>query len=409
MARKKLYKTAEELITGYGLPLPSTKRGRKTGAADSRKVMLRAKILPSGNVQVYLYSSYKGKPMRHSVGVLNIETDASAQARNIELMRMAEAEAGVRNADAVRLGHGLEPQAKPNIILSDYLQRLATRKEYCKQTRQMFDVLLRHIDIFRTSRIKISFIDANWVRSFLSYLKHDARNRNVKHKEKPLTENTIYRMFEILEIVLSKAQKDAIIQKSPFSELTTKERPKRNREAREYLTTDEVRRLMRTNCSNEQVKRAFLFSVFTGLRWSDITRLTWHDLKEDANGLYFRIQMQKTSKPISVYLSNVGAQYLTEHTADSGNDLIFTLPNNTSVNKALRIWCAKAEIAKHVCFHVARHTFATMMLNNDTPLEVVSKMLGHERLSTTEIYAKLLNRTIASAAHKQDAIFKDLI
>lgn len=49
-----------------------------------------------------------------------------------------------------------------------------------------------------------------------------------------------------------------------------------------------------------------------------------------------------------------------------------------------------------------------MMLNNDTPLEVVSKMLGHVRLSTTEIYAKLLNRTIANAAHKQDEIFKDL-
>lgn len=175
MARKKLYKTSEELITGYGLPLPGTKRGRKTGATDNRKVFLRAKILPSNNVQVYLYSSYKGKPMRISVGVLNIEANESVKNRNMELMRLAEAEAGVRNADAVRLGHGLTPQPKQNIILSDYLQRLAKGKEYSKQTRQMFDVLLHHIDIFKTAQIKISFIDANWIKAFVSYLKNDAK------------------------------------------------------------------------------------------------------------------------------------------------------------------------------------------------------------------------------------------
>lgn len=408
MARKRLYKTAEDLITGYGLPLPSTKRGRKTGATDSRKVMLRAKILPSGNVQVYLYSSYKGKPMRSSVGVLNIEKDESAKNRNVELMRIAEAEAGVRNADAVRLGHGLTPQPKQNIILSDYLQRLAKGKEYSKQTRQIFDVLLHHIDIYKTAQIKISFIDTNWIKAFVLYLKNDAKNRNAKHKEKHLTQNTIHRMFEVLEIVFSKAQKDGIINRNPFNEISTKERPKRNREAREYLTTDEVCRLIQTHCSNTQIKNAFLLSVFTGLRWSDITRLTWQDLKEDANGKYFHIQMQKTSKPISVYLSNIGTKFLTERTQDNESGLIFTLPNNSNVNKALQIWTRNAGITKHVCFHVARHTFATMMLNNDTPLEVVSKMLGHVRLSTTEIYAKLLNRTIANAAHKQDEIFKDL-
>ena len=408
MARKKLYKTSEELITGYGLPLPGTKRGRKTGATDNRKVFLRAKILPSNNVQVYLYSSYKGKPMRISVGVLNIEANESVKNRNVELMRLAEAEAGVRNADAVRLGHGLTPQPKQNIILSDYLQRLAKGKEYSKQTRQMFDVLLHHIDIFKTAQIKISFIDANWIKAFVSYLKNDAKNRNAKHKEKHLTQNTIHRMFEVLEIVFSKAQKDGIINQSPFDEISTKERPKRNREAREYLTTDEVRRLMQTDCSNTQVKNAFLLSVFTGLRWSDITRLTWQDLKEDANGKYFHIQMKKTAKPITVFLSNVGAQYVPKCNTNNELAQIFSLPNNTNTNKMLRLWACRAKITKHVCFHCARHTFATMMLNNDTPLEVVSKMLGHVRLSTTEIYAKLLNRTIANAAHKQDEIFKDL-
>lgn len=408
MARKRLYKTAEELITGYGLPLPGTKRGRKTGATDSRKVMLRAKILPSGNVQVYLYSSYKGKPMRSSVGVLNIEKDESVKNRNVELMRMAEAEAGVRNADAVRLGHGLEPKQKQNIMLSDYLQQLINGNVFAKSTRTMMLALYNHIELYKTAEIKISLIDANWIRGFLAYLKNDAHNRNSKRKVKPLCQNTIFQLFLVFGFVFAQAQRDAIITRNPIKELNSKERPKQENDVREFLTLEEVSRLIKTPYKDEQVKCAFLLSVFTGLRWSDIKRLKWEDLHEDENGKYFRITMKKTAKPICVYLSDIGTKYLPTRTKSNDNGFVFALPNNTRINAHVRRWCKEAEITKKVSFHVARHTFATMMLNNDTPLEVVSKMLGHKKLSTTEIYAKLLNRTIANAAHKQDEIFKDL-
>ena len=408
MARKRLYKTAEELITGYGLPLPSTKRGRKTGATDSRKVMLRAKILPSGNVQVYLYSSYKGKPMRSSVGVLNVEKDESVKNRNVELMRMAEAEAGVRNADAVRLGHGLEPKQKQNIMLSDYLQQLIKGNVFAKSTRTMMLALYNHIELYKTAEIKISLIDANWIRGFLSYLKNDAHNRNSKRKIKPLCPNTIFQLFLVFGFVFAQAQRDAIITRNPIKELNSKERPKQENDVREFLTLEEVSRLIKTPYKDEQVKCAFLLSVFTGLRWSDIKLLKWEDLHEDENGKYFRVTMKKTAKPICVYLSDIGTKYLPTRTKSNDNGLVFTLPNNTRINAHVRRWCKEAEITKQVSFHVARHTFATMMLNNGTSLEVVSKMLGHKKLSTTEIYAKLLNRTIANAAHKQDEIFKDL-
>lgn len=408
MARKRLYKTAEELITGYGLPLPSTKRGRKTGATDSRKVMLRAKILPSGNVQVYLYSSYKGKPMRSSVGVLNVEKDESVKNRNVELMRMAEAEAGVRNADAVRLGHGLEPKQKQNIMLSDYLQQLIKGNVFAKSTRTMMLALYNHIELYKTAEIKISLIDANWIRGFLSYLKNDAHNRNSKRKIKPLCPNTIFQLFLVFGFVFAQAQRDAIITRNPIKELNSKERPKQENDVREFLTLEEVSRLIKTPYKDEQVKCAFLLSVFTGLRWSDIKLLKWEDLHEDENGKYFRVTMKKTAKPICVYLSDIGTKYLPTRAKSNDNGLVFTLPNNTRINAHVRRWCKEAEITKQVSFHVARHTFATIMLNNGTSLEVVSKMLGHKKLSTTEIYAKLLNRTIANAAHKQDEIFKDL-
>lgn len=409
MAKKRLFKTATELIKGYGLPEPSQKRGRKTGASDNRKVTLRARTLPSGNVQLYLYSCYKGKPTRFSVGVLNPELTEEAKARNIEIVRMAEAEAGIRNADAIRQGHGMEPQQKRNVFLSDFIEQLIKSKSFSKQTNVSLGMLLAHVNTFRTAQIKIALIDAVWLEGFIAYLRKDAISRVTTKKRKQITQNTQARLFEMLEIVLAKAVKDGIISKSPMSEIKPSEKPKYNKEAREYLTIEEVKMLMQTPCTNDQLKKAFLFSVFTGLRWSDIVALNWTELKEDDNGKYFLLTMKKTKKQIRVYLSQIGLSFLPERTNEEDAPIFQGIPKNSATNKHLKIWAKKAGITdKQICFHVARHTFATMMLNNDTPLEMVAKMLGHARLSTTEIYAKILNRSIAAATLKQDAIFQNL-
>lgn len=411
MAKKKLFKTANDLIKGYGLPEPSQKRGRKTGASDNRKVTLRARTLPSGNVQLYLYSCFKGKPTRFSVGVLNPELTEEAKARNTEIVRMAEAEAGIRNADAIRQGHGLEPQHKRNVLLSDYIDHLINSKTFSKQTNVSLSMLSYHVGAYKTAQVKISLIDRTWIEGFATYLRKDAISRVTTKKHKQITQNTQARLFEMLEIVLGKAVKDGVISRSAMSDVKPSEKPKYNKEAREYLTIEEVKMLMQTPCSNEQLKQAFLFSVFTGLRWSDIVSLNWAELKEDDNGKYFLLTMKKTKKQIRIYLSRIGLSFLPERTdTNEENALIFAgIPKNSATNKHLKIWAQAAGIKdKWICFHVARHTFATMMLNNDTPLEMVAKMMGHVRLSTTEIYAKILNRSIAAATLKQDEIFQNL-
>lgn len=411
MAKRKLFKTAEDLIKGYGLPEPLQRRGRRAGTSDNRKVMLNARTLPSGNVQLYLYSRYKGKPTRFSVGILTPEQDEQTKARNIEVLRMAEAEAGIRNADAIRQGHGLEPQHKRNVLLSDYLQHLIKSGTFSKQTNVSLDMLYYHVEAYKTAQVKIALINRAWLEGFILYLRNNAISRVTTKKHKHITQNTQARLFEMLGIVLARAVKDGIISKSPMSEIKPSEKPRSNKEAREYLTTEEVRMLMQTPCSNEQMKRAFLFSVFTGLRWSDIVALNWGELKEDDNGKYFLLTMKKTKKPIRVYLSQIGLSFLPMRTAVNADALIFEgLPRNSATNKHLKLWAQRAGIKdKWICFHVARHTFATMMLNNDTPLEMVARMMGHERLSTTEIYAKILNRSIAAATLKQDAIFNNVV
>jgi integrase len=407
MAKKKLFKTAQEIFEGYALPKPTGKRGRRTGQSDNRKVTLKARELPSGNVQLFLYSFSSGKAIRFSVGLLNPEKNEEDKARNMEILRMARAEEGVRNADAIRRGYGLEPQRKRNVLLSDYLRLLIESNTFSKQTRVSLDMLLHHIETYRTATIKISLINKAWFEGFIAYLRNEAISRVTTIKRKHITQNTQARLFEMLGIVLARAVKDGILSKSPMADIKPNEKPKPNKEAREYLSVEEVKMLVQTPCSNEQMKRAFLFSVFTGLRWSDIVALSWSELKEDDNGKFFLLTMKKTKKQIRVYLSQIGLSFLPERTGEDDAPIFQGIPKNGATNKHLKTWAKRAGITgKNVCFHVARHTFATMMLNNNTPLEIVAKMMGHERLATTEIYAKILNRSIAAATLKQDEFFR---
>ena len=85
---------------------------------------------------------------------------------------------------------------------------------------------------------------------------------------------------------------------------------------------------------------------------------------------------------------------------------MFKLPKNESVNVALKKWVEAAKIKKKVTFHVSRHTAATMLLNLNVPLEVVGKQLGQSKLSTTQIYAKILGKTQKAAIDKQNDLFK---
>lgn len=402
--KKKLYQSADELIQGYGLHAPTGRAGRPTGSNKQQKVFLRARILRSGNVQLYLYSSERGKAIRRAIGILAIETTEKVKERNEREIELAEAEAGLRNADAIRTGHGFKPLPKKKLRLLDFIEYMESDKKLSESTRKSLCCLRAHLTLFGAADVRFSEIGRDWFVSFIRYLRTEALNRNATKKKKRLTQNSIEHFYTDLNIVFSRAVEEGIIVEHPASFLRPKEKPKPDREAREYLTTDEVRKMIVTPCSNDNLKRAFLFSVFTGLRWSDINLLRWSMLREDDNGAYFDVTMKKTTKRINVYLSNVARSFLPKRLAST--EQVFSLPKNSAANKHVASWAREAGISKHVSFHVARHTFATMMLNNDTSLEVVGKMLGHARLSTTEIYAKMLNRSLATAANKQDDFFK---
>ena len=418
MARKKLYCTPKELYEAY-LGELSSKKGRKKGSSEARKVSLRGRLLNDGNISLYLYSCIRGRVSRVATGsYLNLELTSEIKAQNEETLRIARTKADMMNADAEREENGFRPVAKSKVPLIDYTLRVASDALAKTGNKHGYyyslQALVRHLKVFRGEYVRVSDVDKKFVLDFVRYLRNEANNINYlraednnRWRDVALSENSQHRLFVNLHYVIKKALKEKIIARDPFLELDTDERPKEKSGTREYLTVDEIKRLIATPMKHDMVKRAFLFSCFCGLRWSDVFRLRWGDLKSDDVGFFADVTMIKTDKPVKAYISESGAGWLPERPADaSDEDLVFKLPKNEQANVVLRRWAIDAKIKKRVSFHCSRHTAATMLLNLGTPLEIVASQLGHGKISTTQIYAKILGKTQKAAIDKQNDLFK---
>lgn len=422
MARKRLFLTPKELYEGYFGEI-SMQKGRKKGSknvgVEARKVTLKGRLLNNGKISLYFYSCINGRVSRVSAGsFLNIETDPTIKAQNEETLRLARTKADLMNADAEREENGFRPIAKSKANLIEYTLKVADEALVKTHNKHGYyynlQALTRHLQIFRGDKTRISDVDKDFILDFIAYLRNDASNINylrAEDKEKwsdvPLSGNSQHRLFANLHYVIKKAVKSKILPRDPFLELDTEDKPKENTGTREYLTIGELKRLIQTPVKNDLIKRAFLFSCFCGLRWSDVSRLRWCDLKTDDVGFFADVTMVKTKRQVKAYISDIGSRWLPERSEETkDNELVFKLPKNEHVNVVLKKWAKEAKIKKTVSFHVSRHTAATMLLNLEVPLEVVAKQLGHGKISTTQIYAKILGKTQKDAIDKQNKLFK---
>lgn len=209
-------------------------------------------------------------------------------------------------------------------------------------------------------------------------------------KELPLTDATIHAYFKFVTAVLNKASSKGLIAVNPVAALEIRERPQGQSPERTFLSLDEVSRLIDTPCPAYPIlKNMFLFACFTGLRCSDVKALTWKKVDDNMIGT----TMQKTQKAIYIPISNNARRWLPERGSAGPEDKVFTgYPTINTVCRTIDKWAKDAGIDKHVTFHIARHTFATLSLEYGADLYTVSKLLGHQRVTTTQIYAKIVDK-----------------
>ena len=279
----------------------------------------------------------------------------------------------------------------------EYFRKLANKRKASNHDNWVS--ALNYIENFTNGKLKFADLNEKFLEDFKEYL---LTVKSKKSSKKTLSQNSAVSYFNKIKAALKQAYKDGILQ----TDLNAKVKPIKAAETRrEYLTIEELNKLVKTPCNNDLLKRAALFSALTGLRFSDIQKMTWGELEYIKGQGYFLNFSQKKTKgieslPISeqAYSFTQGAE--NPRDMPKGKPVFEGLKYSAYHNKHLFQWIGAAGITKDITFHCFRHTFATLQLFNGTDIYTVSKMLGHKDLKTTQVYAKIVDEAKRTAADK---------
>lgn len=162
---------------------------------------------------------------------------------------------------------------------------------------------------------------------------------------------------------------------------------------KDVLSVEEIRRLIATHYAGEnpEIRRAFIFCLYTGIRWCDIIELTFANVDYSNKLLQFEQAKTKGHSSKSGVVIPLNAGLLKLIGKGEREQKIFSLPSHTMCLKALRHWTSHAHIDKHITWHCARHSFAVNILNNGANIKTVASLLGHSDISMTEKYTRAID------------------
>ena len=279
----------------------------------------------------------------------------------------------------------------------EYFTKLANKRK--DSNRLSWFSALKYLDNFTNGSLKFADLNQKFLEDFKEYLLTTKSNKSNKTT---LSQNSAVSYFNKVKAALKQANIDGVLQ----YDLNAKVKPIKAVETRrEHLTLDELNKLVKTPCNYVLLKRAALFSALTGLRFSDIKKMTWGELEYINGQGYFLNFNQKKTKGVEVLPISEQAYGFTEG-AENPKDMpqdkhvLEGLKYSAYNNKHLFQWIGAAGITKDITFHCFRHTFATLQLFNGTDIYTVSKMLGHKDLKTTQVYAKIVDEAKRTAANK---------
>lgn len=289
---------------------------------------------------------------------------------------------------------------KPKMLCDVFRETNVKRKEemergdICKVTYGRWERCVTYLEEFMSQKygekdIPLKDVNRGFIQDFEHFL------RMVKN----CANNTTVRYLRYLKNVLQYAIANKWLFEDPFMG----RRFKRTKAERGFLTEPELKALMALDLTEfprlETVRDCFVFCCFTGLAFIDVSTLKKSDISTDGDGkMWIRKPREKTNEMSTIPLLPVTIDIMKKyenHPTVLAKGVVLPVMSNQKVNAYLSELADLAKITKHLTSHIARHTFATMSLNNHVPLETISKMLGHSDIKTTQIYAKMLDKTIA--------------
>ena len=350
-------------------------------------VKLRIKEVSNGRKSLYLDIYINGKRRYEFLKLYLLpETTKQNKEKNKETMRLANAVKAKRVVEIQNGRFGFEKNDQSKTKLFPYVQKLIEQKKKhdTSGNSRNWQGFLNHLQIYeRRNTLFIAEIDAEWLKGLQRYLD---KAKSFKTQQ-TLSQNTKASYYKKMKAVLNQALKDGIINRNPAVSVDSM---KSEESERTYLSIDEVRAIAKyDNPQLSYIRDAFLFSCLTGLRSSDIRNLTWSDVADTENGTEITFRQKKTHGMEYLYISNQARQLMGERKADK--EKVFKLPVQNHLNFLVSRIVYEVGIRKYITFHCARHTFATMMLTLGNDIYTTSKLLGHRSITTTQIYARIID------------------
>lgn len=368
------------------------------------QVRLRERKLKNGNVSLFLETYIDGVRKYEWLKMYLIpETDNLAKQRNEATRRAVETIKARRIIELTNAKAGITDRRTAGKIRLCELMEAYRQKKLRRGHRQMGTLGNMERSLTKAGlnvNTRLANVDKEFCLRYIDYLKRESGLKQTSQK-------TYFICFTAL---LNDAERNGLIEKNPLKLIAPDDKIRAERPYREHLTMEEVKRLAETPpVKFHRFKRAFLFSCFCGLRFSDIQALRWGDITEAEDGRKSaRIYQQKTTKPLTLPLSSEALAWLPKRPPQAGDgDKVFPKMYLYRTNRSLRAWAERAGIKKHISMHIARHTFATLLVTNGVDLYTISKLLGHTQISTTQIYAEVVDAKRAEAVDRLDKAFTE--
>lgn len=279
-----------------------------------------------------------------------------------------------------------------NTLMQEYLCFLEERKKAVGITMKRGTYVhnlaaFSHLKAFLKSSygsedVPFSKVDYPMIEAFDRYLKVEKRMKPASVKINILP----------FSMTVQRAVHKGWIRQNPFTGYSYE----RGTSIRKWLSYGDVGKLMQVTLSNPMelfVRDMFIFSVFTGISFVDLTNLKQVNLERQADGsLWIVLDRQKTGTPSYIPLLPIPLQIIDryKHSAFAGEGgKVFRVQSHRSLSTYLKRISDKACLDKNLTFHAARHTFATLCLTEGVPIETLSLILGHTSITTTQIYGKI--------------------
>lgn len=353
------------------------------------KVTIREKLLKNGDISLYLDIYNKGKReyefldlrivSESNIRKLDKSLRTEIRDRNKDIYIIANQIKAKKEYDIIAMNNNLPNKNKLNLSIYDLIDKIINSKDKIKTSQNYIKVKQTLLKFTNKEFLPFKEITNEFNLNYQKFLSENY---------KPNSSNLIYSCFVT---IINEAKKQGFIINFQFDKIIKSEKTHRD-----FLTKNELDLFMNADTQYNEIKNAFLFSCLTGLRISDLSKLTFNDIVNNE----IVIKQTKTNEPLRILIPNIITDFINSKRETNINN-IFDLPNTLSnINTYIKKIAKQVGITKNISFHTSRHTFAVLLLSQGVTIYDVSKFLGHTDIKTTQIYADIVSESKLNAIEK---------